>query len=266
MGNNRKDKKGGFCMCKKFLITLMFMCVIMCKVYEVKGIEDSPYVLEHIDEKVIYLTFDDGPSPNTKKVLDILNDENVKASFFVIGNQIDNYKEVIEELEDSGMCILPHTYTHEYRMIYKSADDYFNDLQNCKDKIEQVLNKKIVNFIRFPGGVHNELLRKDVFERIKQKFLNDKIYFIEWNVYGFDAERNPKTSYEITNSTIRQLGFENKAIVLLHDGFGNKNTVKALRDIIRKAKKLGYKFRTLEEITEKDFDYFIKKNVINKIK
>lgn len=217
-----------------------------------------------VDEKVIYLTFDDGPSPNTLKILDILNQENVKASFFVIGNQVEIYKDVLKKIEESGMCILPHTNTHNYRQIYKTSLDYFNDLNICKDKIKNVVTREPINFVRFPGGVNNELLKDNVLNEIREKFLDDKCYFIEWNVYGLDAERVPQNSETIFSSTISQLNNKSKAIVLLHDGYGNINTVNSIRDIIVKAKELGYKFKTLEEITEKDFDYFVRKNVINK--
>lgn len=253
-------------MIKKFLI-LILICVTIIKPRFVSGFEknmEENNCLKHIDEKVLYLTFDDGPSPNTPKILDILNEEGVKATFFVIGNQVEIYKDILKKLENAGMCILPHTNTHNYRQIYKNSEAYFNDLNTCKDKIKNALSKEPVNFVRFPGGVNNELLRQDVLNEIRNKFLEDKYYFIEWDVYGLDAERNPQNSDTIYNATINQLYNKSKAIVLLHDGYGNINTVRSIRNIILKAKELGYKFKTLEDITEKDFDYFIKKNVINK--
>lgn len=252
-------------MFRKILI-LAFIYVTIVKSVGVKSAENfhEGKYLNYVDEKVIYLTFDDGPSPNTVDVLRILNEEDVKATFFVIGNQIDAYKDTIKKLQVSGMCILPHTNTHNYRQIYKSSKDYFEDLNICKDKITSVTSKKPVNFVRFPGGVNNELLRNDVLGEIREKFLEDGYYFIEWNVYGLDAEIVPRDSQVIYESTIGQLSNTSRAIVLLHDGYGNRNTVNSLRAIIHKAKGLGFKFKTLEDITEKDFDYFVRKNVINK--
>lgn len=249
---------------KILILTFIFVAIIVS--VEVKSMEDgeSKKYLNYIEEKVIYLTFDDGPSPNTSKILSILEDENVKATFFVIGNQVDIYKDTIKKLQESGMCILPHTNTHNYRQIYKTADDYFSDLDSCKNKIMNITSKEPVNFVRFPGGVNNELLRDDILSEIRERFLDDRYYFIEWNVYGFDAEAIPRNSQVIYESTVNQLLNNSKAIVLLHDGYGNKNTVDSLRGIINKAKDFGYKFKTLEDITEKDFDYFVRKNVINK--
>lgn len=248
------------------ILMLVMIYVTIIGAITVKSLEsfEAEKYLNYIEEKVVYLTFDDGPSPNTINVLNILNEEDVKATFFIIGNQVDAYKDTIKKLENSGMCILPHTNTHNYRQIYKTSEDYFKDLNLCKDKIKSVISKEPINFVRFPGGVNNELLKNDVLSEIREKFLEDRYYFIEWNVYGFDAEIVPRDSQVIYESTVNQLSNTSKAIVLLHDGYGNKNTVSSLRAIIHKAKQLGYKFKTLEDITEKDFDYFVRKNVINK--
>lgn len=248
---------------RKNILILIIFCVTMfmgLKVSSMESDEGRKY-LNYIEDKVIYLTFDDGPSPNTEKILNVLKEEDVKATFFVIGNQLNSYKDTVKKLEQSGMCILPHTDTHNYRKIYKSSEAYFEDLNSCKDKIRSIIAKEPVNFVRFPGGVNNELLKKDVLKDIKEKFIDDKCYFVEWNVYGLDAERNPKDAETIYKATMNQLYNTNKAIILLHDGFGNKNTADCIREIIVNAKNLGYKFKTLEEITEKDFDYLIKKNV-----
>lgn len=247
---------------------IIILCFVVCLLFNTNMVNvmciDEGKHLKVIDDKVIYLTFDDGPSPNTNKILDILNKNNVKASFFVIGNQVEVHKDIVRRLEMDGMCILPHTNCHNYMKIYNTADDYFVDLNSCIVKIKDVILKEPVNFIRFPGGVNNELLREDVLNEIKDRFLDNKYYFVEWNVYGLDAERIPKSSDTIYNSTINQLNKKSKAIVLLHDGYGNTNTIDSLERIILYAKQLGYKFMTLDNISEKDFDYFIKKSVINK--
>ena len=247
---------------KKFLILIIF-CVTIMRAVNVTSMENNQLkkYLNYIDEKVIYLTFDDGPSPNTEKILNVLKEEDVKATFFVIGNQLDSHKNTVIKLQQAGMCILPHTDTHNYRKIYKTSEAYFEDLNTCKDRIKNIISKEPVNFVRFPGGVNNEMLKNDVLKDIKQRFIDEKWYFIEWNVYGLDAEVKPKDSETICRSTINQLKNKNKAIVLLHDGYGNINTANCIKEIIVNAKELGYKFKTLEEITEKDFDYLIKKNV-----
>ncbi len=254
--------------CKMFkkLLIISALIYVITNVFNVKPIFslDDPSYLKYKNDRVIYLTFDDGPSPNTNKVLEILNKHNVKATFFVIGNQVETHKDIVKRLEESNMCILPHTDTHNYRKIYKTSQDYFEDLNSCIGKIKDVILKEPINFVRFPGGVDNELLKDEVFCEIKDRFIEDKYYFIEWNVYGLDAERVKKDESVIYNSTINQLYNNEKCIVLLHDGYGNQNTANSLDKIITKAKELNYKFKTLEEITEKDFDYFIRKGVINK--
>lgn len=110
------------------------------------------------DEKVVYLTFDDGPSENTQKIMDILARYNVKATFFVTGrNQKYNY--LIKDAYKAGHTIALHTYSHDYQTVYSSVDNYFDDL----NKVGQMVKKEIgfvPHYIRFPGGSSNTISRK----------------------------------------------------------------------------------------------------------
>ena len=110
----------------------------------------NPKKIEASDEKVIYLTFDDGPSENTKKILDVLDKYNAKATFFVTGNG-KKYNKYIKEAHDRGHTIGLHTYTHNYKQVYSSVNAYFEDL----DKVGQMVKEQIgyvPHYIRFPGG------------------------------------------------------------------------------------------------------------------
>ena len=105
------------------------------------------------EEKIIYLTFDDGPSENTKKIIDILDKYNVKATFFVTGNG-QKYNKYIKEAYEKGHTIGLHTYSHNYKEVYSSVDAYFDDL----NKIGQMVKEQIgfvPKYIRFPGGSSN---------------------------------------------------------------------------------------------------------------
>ncbi len=92
---------------------------------------------EQSDEKVVYLTLDDGPSKNTQAVLDILDKYNAKATFFVTG-AMPEYKDMIKKAYDKGHTIGMHTYSHDYAKVYASVDAYFQDL----DQIGQLVKKK----------------------------------------------------------------------------------------------------------------------------
>ena len=110
---------------------------------------------EQSDEKVVYLTLDDGPSKNTQAVLDILDKYNAKATFFVTG-AMPEYKDMIKKAYDKGHTIGMHTYSHDYAKVYASVDAYFQDL----DQIGQLVKEEIGYvpcFIRFPGGSSNTI-------------------------------------------------------------------------------------------------------------
>ena len=98
--------------------------------------------------KVVYLTFDDGPTPNnTPRILEILKRNNIKATFFVIGQNPDMYKQIVNE----GHAIAIHTYSHEYKQVYASVDAFFADLYKLRDLIKEKtgVDPKVT---RFPGG------------------------------------------------------------------------------------------------------------------
>ena len=104
-------------------------------------------------EKVVYLTFDDGPSKNTQRVLDILDQYGAKATFFVVGHDPDHY-DMIKKAYDDGNTIGLHSYTHDYAKVYASEDAYFDDLV----QIAQVVSDQIgfvPYLVRFPGGSSN---------------------------------------------------------------------------------------------------------------
>ena len=107
------------------------------------------------DEKIVYLTFDDGPSDNTKKILDILDQYKVKGTFFVTGNN-QKKNDLIRLAYEKGHSIGLHTYTHDYASVYASEENYFKDLQEIPDMVENVTGEKSC-LIRFPGGSSNTI-------------------------------------------------------------------------------------------------------------
>ena len=108
------------------------------------------------EKKIIYLTFDDGPSILTDKVLDILKANNVKATFFIIGNQINGFENVIKRIHDDGHSFGLHTYTHKFKRIYSSRDAFIKEMLECRSEINKLtgISSKI---IRFPGGSSKRL-------------------------------------------------------------------------------------------------------------
>lgn len=196
---------------------------------------------------VIYLTFDDGPNSNTtSKILDILKDEGVKATFFVTCNGPDS---LIEREYKEGHAIGLHTCSHEWT-IYSSETSYYNDLNKVKDRVKRLTGQE-TNLIRFPGGSSNTVSKHyatGIMTRLSNSVLENGYRYYDWNVCGEDAGNCAKSSVSdkktcVYNYTVNGLSKSRANIVLLHDI--KTYTVDALRDIIRYGKNNGYVFDVL---------------------
>lgn len=199
--------------------------------------------------KVIYLTFDDGPSASiTPGILRILKEENVKATFFVI-NRDSSLDYLIKQAYNDGHTVAIHSYTHNYRTIYTSEDAFLNDINLMRDKIYNITGN-YTNLIRFPGGSSNTVSRfnRGIMTRLA-KLVNQRgfIYF-DWNVSSGDAgdTTDPNKVYQNVVSNLNS----KTNIVLMHDAEGKNYTLNALRNIIRYGKSMGYTFAAISEDTK----------------
>ena len=199
--------------------------------------------------KVIYLTFDDGPSSSiTPSVLQILREENVKATFFVI-NHDDSLNYLIKQASDDGHTIALHSNTHNYEYIYSSVDNYFNDLSSIENKVESITGKKS-RIIRFPGGSSNTVSRRyslGIMSTLSKEVLNRGYIYFDWNISSGDAG-GARTKEDVYFNVVNNLYYQNN-IVLLHDFENNYKTLNALRDIIRYGKENGYEFKAITNDT-----------------
>lgn len=188
---------------------------------------------------VIYLTFDDGPSlQTTSTVLDILKEEGVSATFFVLdhGGTDDLLRRIVNEGHSIGL----HTATHNFNKIYKSEDDFFNDLYTIQNKVRNVTG--VTSYLmRFPGGVSNTVSRFNpgIMCRLSQEVLQKGFHYFDWNVSAGDAGGTTLAS-GVYNSVINGLSKNRSNVVLMHDI--KPWTRDALRDIIRYGKNNGYTF------------------------
>jgi peptidoglycan/xylan/chitin deacetylase (PgdA/CDA1 family) len=219
------------------------------------------------NSKIAYLTFDDGPSRNnTLKILKILNDEKVKATFFVVGNKVNLYPDIVKKLDESGMSIAAHSYSHNYSEIYKSVESFMNDINRCRGSIAKVTKKKNCQFIRFPGGSDNKVSRKSEMQKIRNEILKNNIYYVDWNVCCGDAEGLNVPAYKIKERVINQCKNKDIAVILMHDSYYKDTTVEALPDIIKYLKSEGYIFRTFDHITQYEKVEMIVKEILNRNK
>lgn len=178
----------------------------------------------------VYLTFDDGPSSNTDRILDILERYGVKATFFVVGKE--NYNEQYKRIVEEGHTLAMHSYSHVYADIYRSVDSYSQDLLKLHAYLYELTGVD-TNIVRFPGGSSNTISRVDMRDLIAYLDENDMVYF-DWNVSSGDATQTYISANQIADNVLRSIGNYNNAVVLFHDAAGKNSTVEALPTIIEK--------------------------------
>ena len=206
-------------------------------------------------KKVVYLTFDDGPSTtNTPQVLDILDKYNVKATFFVLGSSIDKSdeaKEILKEEVKRGHAIANHTYGHDYSYLYPNrtmnVNNIVSDLEKSQNSMKAVLGEDFsTRVIRLPGGYWSWEGRTAMKEAMEQ----NGYYNVDWNALNKDAEGKMKNADELvqcTKESVEALGPNADSVVLLmHDTYGKEETVKALPRIIEYLQSQGFEFRTIK--------------------
>lgn len=198
--------------------------------------------------KTVYLTFDDGPSSITNKMLDVLKDAEVKATFFVIGTKSDEGKASLKRIINEGHSLGNHTYSHNYNYIYKNTDNFFSDLYKNEDIIYEASGKR-PKIIRFPGGSNNTATKtekgKKVINEILDRLESEGYVHFDWNASSGDASAYPASVDDIINNTLTWINKKDTAVVLFHDTAAKTNTLKALPTIIEKLKFLGCKFEVL---------------------
>lgn len=217
------------------------------------------------EKKVVYLTFDDGLSPGiTNEILNVLENNNVKATFFLIGNNSRANNEVIKKISNNEMSIMPHTDKQKYKNIYSSSKTYFDNLKNCEDTIFNITGKTNFNFIRMPGGSDNTIGSSTVLDEIRNKIINDGKYYIDWSLEIGGDERTENTM-DFIESRIRESGGLYKVeVVLMHDLKNKVNTIEALQKTIDFYKERDYEFKTLDNIDNSEIEYLKNIKVINK--
>lgn len=201
-------------------------------------------------KKVVYLTFDDGPSETvTPKILDILKTENVKATFFVLGNSIDSSEEsknILKREVSEGHSIGNHTYSHNYDYLYPNSSvnvyNFISDIEKTNSILKGVLGDKFsTRVIRCPGG-HMSWKNMKCLDKVLK---SNQYYQVDWNSLSKDAEGKKKNADELLDNVIKTLGDKEKAIILMHDTYSKEETVKALPMVIKYLEDNGYEFRTI---------------------
>ena len=192
-------------------------------------------------KKVVYLTFDDAPGGEvTKKTLDILKEENVPATFFIIGNQVKGQEDIILRMKNEGHSIGLHSFTHERSKLYGCSSDFISEMKQVQKALYDVTGENYY-ILRFPFGTNNSTYRLTN-EMVNSVHSNNfKIY--DWTQDTLDGA-NPNSSPDAILN--RAISTKDTVVVLMHNAPANKNTSQAIKGIIKYYKSQGY---TFEKIT-----------------
>lgn len=180
----------------------------------------------------VYLTFDDGPSSHTKKILDILDHYNIKATFFVIGKEDARSQELLIEIVERGHTLGMHSYSHKYKEIYNSVEEFAEDFHKLQDYLYEVTGV-FSTYYRFPGGSSNKITDIDILEFAA--YLKEQgVDYYDWNISSGDGAVVLQSVDTIVNNCTANIGKQKTSIVIMHDSSEKSTTLEALPRIIER--------------------------------
>lgn len=217
--------------------------------------------------KKVFLTFDDGPTRLTPKVLDILREHDVKATFFTLGIMMEKYPEILQNTYNEGHMVLPHSHTHNFA-IYSTFDTFYEDFYMVESVYKNILGFDAPPYFRFPGGSSNHSSFKYggrqfmplLTEDIKEK----GYYYIDWNVSSGDTTPDYTNGTKMLDNIFKDVKKNDFAVILMHDLEKNTKLLEILPEIIERLKEQGYTFRTFRDITQDELDTMVKLRLANK--
>lgn len=198
--------------------------------------------------KQVYLTFDDGPSYYTNDILDILEEYNVLATFFVVGNKNQQMDDLYVRIVEDGHELAVHSYTHDYSQIYASTDALLLDIQLTQEKLIRLTGSES-KIYRFPGGSSNSYIKNYVEEYIT--LINELgLIYYDWNVSVVEPSWNSSTTaQELANTVVQDILKNNQSIVLMHDDYYKPLTIQALPFIIEQLQEEDIEILPITEST-----------------
>lgn len=188
-------------------------------------------------QKQVYLTFDDGPSRNTDRILDILKEYDVKATFFVVGKTDESSVKAYQRIVDEGHTLGMHSYSHKYDEIYESKENFVEDMNRLQEYLYQTTGIWS-RFYRFPGGSSNTVSGVDMQELIDY-FNECGITYFDWNISSGDAASAQVSVSSLVDNCVKGLEGKKVCMILMHDSTAKNNTVEALPEIIEQIQSRG---------------------------
>lgn len=197
-----------------------------------------------IPEKTVFLTFDDGPSRNTVKILDTLAEYNVSATFFLIGeNMTEEGVKIAKRAVEEGHMLGMHTETHRYEKIYHSVDSFLADYDKLAARFVENFGGCPAVF-RFPGGSYSAYINP-IKSKLREELTRRGFVGYDWNVSGEDSVGTP-TAASIKKNIFDTIKGQEQPIILLHDSPCSNLTAEVLPEILEHLIAEGYSFMTLE--------------------
>ena len=199
--------------------------------------------------KIAYLTFDDGPSGNvTPLILDVLKEQNIKATFFVLGINVKWHPNTLNRIRNESHYIANHGYTHIYDDIYESYENLINEYNMCEQAIRDALGEPEykTRIFRFPGGSTGGQYARFKNEA-KLLLQQQNIAFLDWNCLTCDAEGVPTKESIIENLKSTSQG-KNNLVILMHDSSSKILTYETLTEVINYLREQGYEFGDMYEL------------------
>ncbi|MBQ9376860.1 MAG: polysaccharide deacetylase [Schwartzia sp.] len=208
---------------------------------------ELPAIKPFTGKKVAYLTFDDGPDPVvTPQILDILADEGVPATFYVLGGNAEEYPELVKRMVKEGHAVGGHSYDHDYDALYASTNEFIWQAEHTDKVIHSIIGARPL-ILRAPGGAMG------MFEDGYDEALRANGYVEhDWNVCTNDATpEDPDAAAQIGHVDAQTSGElkDDMALVLMHSTYGKQETANALRGIIEVLRERGFTFGVVTPMT-----------------
>lgn len=239
-----------------FIVAICIMAIFSSK-YNNTTTEETKTVSTNIEKKIIqentkvaYLTFDDGPTKKeTEKILNILKEEKVKATFFVVGKHVKEYPEIVKREYEEGHYIANHGYSHDNNKLYKSKESFIAEIKDTDKEIGEAIavSDYCSHIFRFPNGYMSKIYKSQKEKAVK---LLDEIdyYYIDWNCLNKDSETK-LSKFELLENLKKSSRNKSTLIILMHDTGDVNNTSEVLKESIDYLKSNGYEFRNMYDVT-----------------
>nr|MBP3598273.1 polysaccharide deacetylase [Eubacterium sp.] len=214
------------------------------KAEEKKNVVTGGAIETEPEVKRVYLTFDDGPSKETKRVLDVLKEKNVKATFFCIGREDEYSQKIYKRIVKEGHTLGMHSYSHIYQEIYGSLDGFKKDFHRISDHLNKITGVR-PSIYRFPGGSSNSVVPFSIEEYAS--FLQEQsVVYQDWNVIAANGTTDNVSKEEMVRSVMDGVARYDTSIVLMYDSADKKMTADSLGEIIDQLQAGGYEILPLD--------------------